>query len=67
MLLFVELFDVRGVDAQVMMLHSVMPAAVINVVFAQRYDRDPALVASAIVIGTLLSLVTIPAVLLWVS
>lgn len=66
-LLFVALFGVDGVDRQVLMLHSVMPAAVINVVMAQRYGTDPGLVASSIVIGTLASLVSIPAVLFFVA
>lgn len=63
-LLFVNLFGIGGVDRRVLVLHSVMPAAVINVVLAQRYAADPGLVASSIVLGTLLSLLSIPAVLL---
>ena len=66
-MLFITLFAVTGVDRQVLLLHSVMPAAVINAVMAQRYGTDPALVASSIVIGTLMSVLTIPAVLLLVS
>ena len=66
-MLFVTLFAVGGIDRQVLLLHSVMPAAVINAVMAQRYGTDPALVASSIVIGTLLSILTIPAILLFVS
>ena len=62
--LFVTLFDVTGIDRQVLLLNSIMPAAVINVVIAQRYDANPAAVASAIVLSTLLSLLTIPAILL---
>ena len=65
--LFIALFAVSGVDRQVLLLHSVMPAAVINAVMAQRYGTDPALVASSIVIGTLLSVLTIPAVLLYLT
>jgi predicted permease len=65
--LFVRLFDVAGVDRQVLLLSSVMPAAVINAVLAQRYGTEPGLVASAIVIGTLASLLSIPAVLLLVA
>lgn len=53
-----------GVDRNVLMVQAIMPAAVINVVVAQRYDANPALVASAIAIGTALSVFTIPA-LLW--
>jgi predicted permease len=62
--LFVEALDVRGVDRGVLLLMSVMPAAVINSVIAQRYGADPALVASAVVLGTFASLVSIPLVLL---
>jgi len=64
---FVTAFDVQGVDRQVLLLVSGMPPAVINVVFAQRYGRDPGLVASSIVLGTLASIVVIPLVLLWVT
>lgn len=65
-LLFVNLFGIGGVDRQVILLASSMPPAVINVVFAQRYDREPSLVASSIALGTLLSVVVIPAVLYFV-
>ena len=62
--LFVGALGVTGVDRSVLLLMSVMPPAVINVVIAQRYDTDPALVASSIMLGTLASLVTIPLALL---
>jgi len=65
--LFVALFAVRGVDRQVLLLVCAMPPAVINAVFAERYGTDPALVASAIVIGTAASLLVIPAVLVLVG
>jgi predicted permease len=61
--LFISLFGIEGLERKVLMLASIMPAAVINVIIAQRYSRDPALVASAIVLGTLISFVTIPLVL----
>ncbi len=66
-LLFVEMFRVAGVERQVLLLGSVMPAAVANVVIAQRYGSNPGIVASAIVLGTLLSLVTIPTVILFAT
>jgi hypothetical protein len=62
-LLFVAIFGIAGVDRQVLLLGSVMPAAVANVVIAQRYGTSPGLVASAIVLGTALSVIAIPAVL----
>jgi predicted permease len=65
--LFVNLSGVTGVDRQVILLASSMPPAVINVVFAQRYNRDPSLVASSIALGTLLSLLSIPVVLYFIS
>jgi predicted permease len=66
-LLFVTLFDVGGVDRQVLLLMTAMPAAVINAVLAERYGADEGVVASSIVIGTLASLLVIPAVLLFVT
>jgi predicted permease len=61
---FVEMAGVTGVDRGVLLLMGVMPAAVINAVIAERYGTDPSLVASSIVLGTLVSLVAIPLVLL---
>jgi len=66
-LAYVTLADVGGVDRQVLLLTSVMPAAVINAVLAERYGTDAGVVASSIVLGTLASLLVIPAVLLFVS
>ncbi len=61
--LFIALFGVWGVERKVLLLASIMPAAVINVIIAQRYSTDPSLVASAVALGTLISLVTVPAML----
>ncbi len=66
-MLFVTLFGVYGVERQVLLLASIMPAAVINVMMAQRYSTDAPLVASAVALGTVISLVTIPVVLYLVS
>ena len=63
---FVRLFDCPAEIAQVLYLAGVLPPAVINVVFAERFATRPALVASAIVLGTLVSVVTIPLVLWFV-
>lgn len=65
--LFVNFLGISGVDRQVLLLASAMPPAVINAVFAQRYDREPSLVASSITIGTLLSVFSIPLVLYFVA
>jgi predicted permease len=66
-LFFVEIFGVEGVTRKVLLLDAIMPAAVINAVISQRYDASPAVVASAIALGTLVSVVTIPALLLFLT
>jgi predicted permease len=63
----VNLFGIEGLDRQVLLLASSMPPAVINVVFAQRYDREPSLVASSIALGTMLSVLVIPTVLFFLT
>ena len=62
-LTYVAVFHVLGINRQVLLLEAIMPAAVINIVIAQRYNTAPALVASAIMLGTALSLLTIPALI----
>lgn len=64
-LLFVRWLGVDGLDRDVLLLYSVMPPAVMNAVIAQRYGTDPDLVASAITLGTLASVLAIPAILLF--
>ena len=66
-LLFVFLFHIGGVNRNVLLLDAIMPPAVINIVMAQRYDAHPALVASTIVLGTLLSMLAIPVLLLFLT
>ncbi|MGE4653404.1 MAG: AEC family transporter [Myxococcota bacterium] len=63
-LVYVSWLGVSGADGQVLLLVSVMPAAVMTSVLAERYDAAPALVASAVVLGTACSVVVIP-ILLW--
>jgi predicted permease len=44
-----------------------MPAAVMNVVLAGRYDADRGQVATTVLISTLLAVVTVPAVIVWIG
>jgi predicted permease len=64
---FVIIFGIAGTSRNVILLDSLMPPAVFNVILAQKYDADPEAVASAIVIGTLLSVVTTPIYLMFVT
>jgi len=61
--LFVSLFHLQGSTRSVILLSSSMPSAVINFILAQRYERNAELVASVILISSLLSLVTTPLIL----
>lgn len=54
-----------GTTRDVILLQSAMPAAVINFVLAERYDQDAALVSSAIALGTLVSVGTLPLLVGW--
>ena len=61
--LVVTLLDLQGLPRQVLLIESCLPPAVINVLFARRFGAAPEAVASAIVLGTLASLVVLPLVL----
>jgi hypothetical protein len=62
-LVVVTLLSLEGVSRQVLLLEACLPPAVINVLFARRFGAAPEAVASAIVLGTLASLLILPIVL----
>ena len=62
-LLFVFILRLEGDAAKVIILQSSMPPAVFNFVLAEKYNRDSETVASIIMAGTIVSLITIPLVL----
>lgn len=66
-LAFVTIFGVSGVSRNIILLVSIMPPAVFNVILAQKYDADADAVASTIVMGTLLSIVTTSLFLMFIS
>lgn len=53
-------------QAQILIVFGALPPAVLNAVFAERYGQEPERVASIVLLGNGLALVTLPAVLLWV-
>lgn len=59
-------FGMEGAARGVMILQATMPVAVYNYLFAMRYNRAPEEVAGMIVISTMLSFVTLPALLIFV-
>lgn len=64
-LAIITIFNIEGVTGKVIILSSSMPAAVINFIISQRYNLDEEFVSSAVALSTLLSLITVPAILLW--
>lgn len=61
--LAVSLFKLEGVAAKVVILESAMPPAIFNFVLAEKYNQDSQAVASIILAGTLVSILTTPAVI----
>ena len=59
----VGVFGLTGLVRGVVLLQSSMPPAVASLMLAQKYSARPGLVASSVMIGTLMSLVTIPLIL----
>lgn len=62
-LLWVHLLGMTGVERGVVVVTGVLPSAVMNFVLAERYGQQGEEVASAILLGTLLSVAAIPLVL----
>ncbi len=60
-LAMIFLLDLESTVAGVVILQASMPAAVFNYVFAERFDRQPERVAAVILVSTLLSFLTLPA------
>jgi len=60
-----ELLGLTGVLRGVIIIESSMPLAVFNFLLAARYDRHPEDIAGAILISTVLSFLTMPALLLF--
>lgn len=59
-LLFVEILDLKGLAAKVVILQASMPPAVFNFVLAEKYRLDSRTVASIIMAGTISSLFILP-------
>ena len=66
-LLATLVFDVPPLWAKVVILLAALPVGVNVYVFAARYDAGQAESAAAIVISNVLSIVTLPLVLLWLG
>lgn len=59
-----EFLGLEGVARGVLILESTMPVAVLNYLFAARYDRSPEEIAGLVLVSTALSFMTLPGLLL---
>lgn len=64
--LVVTVFGIEGLNRDVIILSSGMPAAVINFVVSHRYNLQSELVASTVALSTFVSIFTTPLLLLWI-
>jgi predicted permease len=55
-----------GREAAMLLLFGALPPAVLNFVFAEKYQQEPARVASIVMVGNAVSLLVIPLTLAWV-
>jgi predicted permease len=64
--IFVNLFGIRGIVREVILLSSSMPTAMNSLLLSEEFRVDPDIAASAVIITTVLSFVTIPLVLRYI-
>jgi predicted permease len=62
----VLLIGAEGANRQVLLLYGCLPSAVVNFVLTEKYRQDPELAASIVVLSTLVSVLTIPALFWWI-
>ncbi len=59
-----EILGLEGAARGVLILESAMPVAVLNYLFAARYDRSPEEIAGLVLVSTTISFATLPVLLL---
>ncbi len=63
----VYFLKLEGLPRVVVLFNSIMPSAVISFLIAQKYDKDGGLVASTVLLSTLVSIFLIPITLIWLK
>jgi len=62
-LAIINLLSIDGLVKDIIVLQAAMPSAVMAMILAAKYDRDASLVASVVLITTVLSVISIPIIL----
>jgi len=65
-LALVSLFDFTAIQAGSLLLFGALPPAVMNFLFAERFNQQPKSVASIVLLGNLFALITLPIALAYV-
>ena len=61
--LMIVLFRLQGLQASMLLLFGALPPAVLNYMFSERYQQEPTVVASMVLIGNIVAIAIIPVVL----
>jgi len=61
--LIIKLFSIDGLVKNIIVLQAAMPSAVMAMILSAKYERDASLVASVVLITTVLSMLSIPLIL----
>ncbi|MDH4226191.1 MAG: AEC family transporter [Deltaproteobacteria bacterium] len=64
-IIIIKVLGITGLTAKIIILSSSMPSAVITFVFSHRYKMDSSLVASIVALSTVISIITVPLILLF--
>jgi len=65
-LIMLQLLDLPPMQASLLLIFGALPPAVLNYVVAEKYNQEPSRVASMVMLGNLMSFVSIPVVLAFV-
>lgn len=66
-ILSIRLFGIEGLSRDIVLIYSIMPSAVVNVIICKKYDSDAEAVASTVLFTTCVSLITIPLMLAYLG
>ncbi len=66
-ILAIWLLDIDGLNRDIVLIYSIMPSAVVNVIISKKYEADPEVVASTVFLTTAVSLITIPLMLAYLG
>ncbi|MCK5282685.1 MAG: AEC family transporter [Nanoarchaeota archaeon] len=65
-LTIISIINIEGTLRNIILIQSAMPSAVMSMILTHKYGRDSDLAASVVLISTVMSIITIPLILLFV-